>query len=638
MSSETQPQTAAPPSPSPSPYLDLPPAPHADNAKDDLSYISHMLMEEDIVVDNLYHRYRNHPMLLSAEQPFAQILCANATSDAIATDISVQPYPLQSSVPTPEYYSYSDMVTSNSMHVHQDASSLLVNGSTHEAESSGMDMISMAFYKGMEDATKLLITSKTHSDTLDRDRGRKKRLQEAKDGVGVAMGRSSKQKAVQWQPGSEEEAAACEMLDQLMLSDEPSHAGKQRELISSMKLEKPQERRRGGAAGLSHTVDLHALLIQCAEAMATNDQQGAANLLLRIRHHSSPTGDATRRLAHCFTQGLEARLMGTGSHMYKLLLAKCRAATSTLKVYQMYMAASSVFPVSFLLSNRIAYNAIAGRQKLHIVHYGLGHGFHLPDLLRMLSSREGGPPEVRITGIDNPLPGFHPGHIIEETGRRLSDCARQFRVPFKFRAIAAKLEAVCAEDLDIDPDEVLVVISHFCFKNLMDESVTVDRPNPRDTVLKNIANMRPEVFIHDILNGSYSGAFFVSRFREALKYFAAMFDAMDTIMPQENQNRLLAEQWLAMCVMNIVACEGVDRVSRPHSYKQWQVRSKRAGLRQLPLDPNIVQMFKDKVKEEYHKYIVINEDHEWLLTGWKGRVLSAFSTWTADDVRSGLSE
>jgi hypothetical protein len=49
-------------------------------------------------------------------------------------------------------------------------------------------------------------------------------------------------------------------------------------------------------------------------------------------------------------------------------------------------------------------------------------------------------------------------------------------------------------------------------------------------------------------------------------------------------------------------------------------------------------MFKDKVKEEYHKYIVINEDHEWLLTGWKGRVLSAFSTWTADAVRSGLSE
>ncbi|XP_066334602.1 scarecrow-like protein 34 [Miscanthus floridulus] len=215
------------------------------------------------------------------------------------------------------------------------------------------------------------------------------------------------------------------------------------------------------------------------------------------------------------------------------------------------------------------------------------------------------PPEVRLTGIDNPLFGFHPGQIIEETRRRLSDCARQFRVPFKFCAIASEFEAVCAEDLDIDPDEVLVVISHFCFKNLMDESAIVDRPNPRDMVLKNITKMRPKVFIHVIVNGSYRGAFFVSRFREALNNFAAVFGAMDTIMLQENQNRLLAEQWLATCAMNIVACEGMDRVSRPHNYKQWQMRSERAGLRQLPLDPDLVQMCKDKVKKEYRKNIVI---------------------------------
>jgi hypothetical protein len=133
-------------------------------------------------------------------------------------------------------------------------------------------------------------------------------------------------------------------------------------------------------------------------------------------------------------------------------------------------------------------------------------------------------------------------------------------------------------------------------------SVIVNRPNPRDMVLKNITKMRPKAFIHDIINGSYSGAFFVSRFCEALNHFAAVFDTMDTIMLQENQNRLLAEQQLAACAMNIIACEGVDWVSRPHNYKQWQVRSKRAGLRQLPLDPNIVQMFKDKVKKEYRKY------------------------------------
>jgi hypothetical protein len=49
----------------------------------------------------------------------------------------------------------------------------------------------MAFFKGMEEANKLL-PSKNDSKTLDHDRVRKKRLQ-GNDDVDVGMGRSSKQ-------------------------------------------------------------------------------------------------------------------------------------------------------------------------------------------------------------------------------------------------------------------------------------------------------------------------------------------------------------------------------------------------------------------------------------------------------------
>ena len=87
-------------------------------------------------------------------------------------------------------------------------------------------------------------------------------------------------------------------------------------------------------------------------------------------------------------------------------------------------------------------------------------------------------------------------------------------------------------------------------------------------------------------------------------------------------------------VTNIIACEGMDRVERPQSYKQWQARSQRAGLRQLPLDLEIVQMLKDKVRKEFHQSFLISEDQRWLLQGWKGRVLYALSTWTADDDRA----
>jgi hypothetical protein len=91
----------------------------------------------------------------------------------------------------------------------------------------------------------------------------------------------------------------------------------------------------------------------------------------------------------------------------------------------------------------------------------------------------------------------------------------------------------------------------------MNENIVFDSPNPRDAVLNGIRKMRPKVFIHAVINVSYSGASFVTRFREALNSFAALFDVMDSIVSWDNQNRLLVEQEFARCAMNIIACERV---------------------------------------------------------------------------------
>jgi hypothetical protein len=378
--------------------------------------------------------------------------------------------------------------------------------------------------------------------------------------------------------------------------------------------------------------DLETLLIHCAEAVASNDRHGARELLHRIKWHSSPAGDARQRLAHYFSQGLEARLAGTGSQLYGALMGKRTSVVELIKGYHLYMAACCSLKVSLLFSNKTIYTSVAGRRKLHIVHYGINTGFQWPELLRWLADREGGPPEVRITGINNPQPGLHPAEQIEEAGRRLSNCASQFGVPFKFRAIASNPEAVRVEDLHIDPDEVLVVNSVFFFRIVMDESITFDKVSPRDMVLNTITMMKPSVFIQSVVNGSYSAAFFMTRFRETLYYFTSSFDVMETTIPRDNEKRLLVERDIfGRSAMNMIACEGTDRVERPQNYREWQVRNQRAGLRQLPLDADIVLMLKDIVKKDYHKHFTINEDHQWLLQGWKGRVLCAISTWAADD-------
>ncbi|KAM3312404.1 hypothetical protein ACQJBY_032376 [Aegilops geniculata] len=622
----------APLPPPPSIFLDQPSMINGDSQsqqpQDDLAlaYISRMLMEEDII-DKFFYQHPEHPTLLQAEQPFAEILSASGITTAGAHG---------SSALLPSQGNNTGIMASGFLSSEVLSPALILNGTvTAEEHSSGVtmgDLSSMAFFKGMEEANSFLPTVNVMVDA----RGRKKRS--GMDGETEAcMGRSSKQIAVRVlaHGDSAEEDTALE-LDLLILNGYNMHSNETMKergdeaAYQSICRKAPCVRH---SARQKVVADLETLLIRCAEAVATNDRSNAGDLLKKIKQHSLPTGDARQRLAYYFAEGLEARLAGTGRQMYhSITMANHTSTVELFKSYHLCIVACCFLKVSLNFSNKNIYNAVAGRKKLHIVHYGVNDGFQWPDLLRWLADREGGPPEVRITGIISPQPGPCPAKQAKETKRRLSYCARQFGVPFKFHAIIAKLEAVHAEDLDIDPDEVLVVNNMFHFRTLMDESLTFDMENPRDLVLNTIRKMKPSMLIHAAVNGAYSSAFFMTRFRQALNNFTAQFDMMETTMMQNKDKRLLVERHIfARSVMNIIACEGPDRVERPQNYKEWHARNQRAGLRQLSLDPDIVKMLKDQVKKQYHKHFMIDEDQRWLLLGWKGRVLYALSTWVAAD-------
>ena len=86
-------------------------------------------------------------------------------------------------------------------------------------------------------------------------------------------------------------------------------------------------------------VDLGTLLVLCAQAVAADDHRYAHELLRQIRQHSTPFGDGNQRLANVFADGLEARLAGTGSQIYKGLISKRTSAADILKAYHLYLAA-----------------------------------------------------------------------------------------------------------------------------------------------------------------------------------------------------------------------------------------------------------------------------------------------------------
>nr|CAB3487164.1 unnamed protein product [Digitaria exilis] len=618
-------------------FLDVASTSQVDDGSEDgdrvLPHISRMLMEENIF-DKFLYQYPDHPALVQAQQLFSHILSDASSSDSLAAppcNSSVEHSTVQPWTPAPELpVAQGNDIQDPAFLLNGTITDAVGHNGSFPAESTSSndfkDVVSMAFLKGMEEASKFLPSN--GATARSGGRGQKKRLDgDDEEAVKAGSARSSNKMAADCEDLEEEEDAAFEMLDQLMLNGcEPSPSVADMSSLRAtmeLELEKTPRGRRRGRNGVEQVVDLHAMLISCAEAMAGDDRRGLI--------------DATQRLAHYFAEGLEARLAGTWSRR-RLLMARPPRGNSLvahLKAFQVYMATCCFLPVSFLFSLETICSAVARRKKkkLHIVSYGVGHGLQWPDLLRRLGHMEGGPPEVRLTGVDLQLPGFRPAQLIEETGRRLSDCARQLGVPFKFRGIAARPEAVRAGDLDIDPGEVFVVDSLFHFRSLTDgEDDGTDTKNTIDTVLGAIREMRPAVFVHAVVNASRDAAFFATRFREALHNAAALFDVMDAVLPRGDERRALFErEVLARCAMNDVSCEGEDLLQRRRSYRQWTARSRRAGLRQLPLDRGVVRMVRDKVKGEYHRCFEIGEDREWLLQGWKGRVLYAHSTWTADD-------
>ncbi|MBA0836162.1 hypothetical protein Goarm_008397, partial [Gossypium armourianum] len=339
-------------------------------------------------------------------------------------------------------------------------------------------------------------------------------------------------------------------------------------------------------------VDLGSLLTQCVQAVAVYDQRIATELLGKIRYYSSPYGDGTERLAHYFAKGLEIRLNGTRAPLFTQIPSNTTLATDVLKSHILYVSVCPFGRISNLFSNRNIEKLAEKATTVHVVDFGIAYGFQWPCLIHRLSTRSGGPPKLRITGIDFPQPGFRPAERIEATGRRLRRYCENVNVPFEFNAIAKRWETIRAEELNIEKDELLVVN---CMELLM--GITTSHS----------------------LSIDFGRAFF---------HFSAMFDILEANVGGEDPDRLqLERETFGRDAINVIAYEGMERSDRPETYKQWQLRNQKAGFRQLSLEQNILNRARTVLKSDYHKDFDIEVDGKWMLQGWKGRVIHALSCW-----------
>ena len=85
-------------------------------------------------------------------------------------------------------------------------------------------------------------------------------------------------------------------------------------------------------------------------------------------------------------------------------------------------------------------------------HFATSRRMGIHDPLQQI--RPGGPPKLRITGIELPQRSFRTAEQVEETGRRLAIYCERFKVPFVYNAIVTKnWEMIKIGDLKLQRNE-----------------------------------------------------------------------------------------------------------------------------------------------------------------------------------------
>ncbi|KAJ4807449.1 hypothetical protein LUZ62_020015 [Rhynchospora pubera] len=422
-----------------------------------------------------------------------------------------------------------------------------------------------------------------------------------------------------------EETIRDEMLDKSLLNHEDSYARK--EILSLRGIMELKEKSCIKNQNQDdHHTNLRALLISCAEAISMDNNTIAGELLNEIRMQASPTGDGIQRLACILADGLEARLAGSGSATYHRLVTRQLSTADFLNAFHVCIRASPMIRVSYHFANMSILNAAGTASKIHIVDIGISYGFQWPSLIQALAKRKGGPPNLRITGIDWPQPGFRPAERIKETGRRLEAYAQEFKVPFEYQGTATQWESICIADLSINNDELRIVNSMYGLSRVRDEPL-LGINSPRNQLLKLIQETKAKVFVQGIFNVSFS-PFFITRVRKVLLHYSKLFDMLDTLVPRDYKSRELIERtFYSPCIINQIACEGSELVVRPETYKQWHKRDLQAGFQPLPVDPSVVEECQNIVRNGYTEGFYIEIDNHCLLQGWKGSINYAISLW-----------
>ncbi|XP_047971419.1 chitin-inducible gibberellin-responsive protein 1-like isoform X2 [Salvia hispanica] len=368
--------------------------------------------------------------------------------------------------------------------------------------------------------------------------------------------------------------------------------------------------------------DLKQLLIACAQALSDNKVDQFEKLVERASHGVSITGAPIERLGAYMLQGLLAR---KGAGIYRAF--KCHEPDSNafLTYMRTMYQVCPYLKFSYMAANGAIAEACKNSDRIHIVDFQIAQGTQWITLLQALAERPTGPPAVRITGVDDPLSRLARGTGLAAVGETFVQISKIFNIPVEFHPVPVLASDVTRELLDVRPGEALAVNFPLQLHHTPDESVDVS--NPRDRLLRMVKSLSPTVVTLVEQESNTNTAAFLPRFVETLDYYLAMFESLDIATERESMDRIDVEQHcLARDIVNVIACEGKERVERHELFGKWRSRFRMAGFEQCELSPYVNSVIRGLLRGYSEHYSLVERDGAMLLA-WKNRNLISASAW-----------
>nr|QFI36153.1 DELLA RGL1-like protein [Boehmeria nivea] len=378
-------------------------------------------------------------------------------------------------------------------------------------------------------------------------------------------------------------------------------------------------------------IELVELLLTCAEKVGYQLYERASKLLGQCDKLCSSTGNPVERAVYYFCEALREKVNRETGRI------SAQPQAGKQKVFDPDEAMMSLNATKHAIHEAVPFSQLslfAGIQaiverveeakKVHIIDIGTRTGLQWTVLMQALeaSSRRESPLELlKITVI-----GTRQEHLIEETGKRLLSFAQTLEIPLSFKLVMVSDMSNLKEELfELDPDETVAIYASHVLRSML------SRPDQLESLMRVvITGLNPSVMVVTEVEASLNSPAFVSRFTEALFFFGAYFDCLDTFMRRDDENRMVCESLYfgEAGIRDVVANEGTERKARNVTVDVWRAFFARFGLEDAELSPSsLYQATLILKKFSCEDSCSIDMNGKCAIFRWKGTPIQSLSVW-----------